>query len=127
MRSPRIQVCYGAWHAGCYRQKDEDNFPVLQAKDLDDSILELDDLKDDDPDRFRTARAGDYLMCPFQCDECHFVNIHGTASRRGGDVKDVLCMLVLRRAIFDSFWGREREQPWMRVEEKLPDTSKLRA
>jgi hypothetical protein len=80
---------------------------VFQAKDLDDSILESDDLKDDDPDRFRTARAGDHLMCPFQCDECHFVNIHGTASRRG-DVKDILCMLVLRRAILDSFWGRER-------------------
>jgi hypothetical protein len=55
----------------------------------------------------RTVIAGDHLMCPFQCDECHFVNIHGRASRRG-DVKDCLCLLVLRRAILDSFWGRER-------------------
>jgi hypothetical protein len=84
----------------------EDNFPVLQAKDLDDSILEGTDLSDDDPDRFKVARAGDHLMCPFQCDECHFIKIHGTASRRG-DVKDALCLLVLRRAILDSFWGRE--------------------
>jgi hypothetical protein len=79
---------------------------VLQAKDLDDSILESDDLKDDDPDRFRLVRAGDHLMCPFQCDECYFVNIHGTPSQ-DGDVKDFLCLLVLRRAILDSFWGRE--------------------
>jgi hypothetical protein len=99
-------ACYGAWHAACYRQKREDNFPVLQAKDLDDSILEGTDLTDDDPDRFRVARAADHLMCPFQCDKYHFVNIHGTNSR-AGDLKDKLCLLALRRAILDSFWGRE--------------------
>jgi hypothetical protein len=106
VRSPMIPICYGAWHAGCYEQKEEDRFPVLRAKDLDDSIMEDVDLLDDDPHRFRRARAGDHMMCPFQCDECHFMNIHGTNSR-ADDPKDKLCLLGIRRAILDSFWARE--------------------
>jgi hypothetical protein len=105
-RSPTTPICDGAWHAECYRQKDEDNFPVLQAKDLDNSILEIEDLAADDPDRFRVARAVDHMMYPFQCDECHFVNLHCTSSR-ASDLKDGLCLLALRRAILNSFWARE--------------------
>jgi hypothetical protein len=26
-------------------------------------------------DRFRVGRDGDHLLCPFQCDLCHFQNI----------------------------------------------------
>jgi hypothetical protein len=80
---------------------------VLRAKDLDDSILDLDDLDDDDPDRFRVARDGDHLMCPFQCDECHFWNVHKVQSNEAGDPKDRLFLLAVRRAILDSFWARE--------------------
>lgn len=29
-----------------------------------------------DPDRFQVGREGDHAMCPFQCDECMFVNIN---------------------------------------------------
>jgi hypothetical protein len=39
--------------------------PCLRAKDPDDSILDPEDLEDDDPDRFRVARGGDHMMCPF--------------------------------------------------------------
>jgi hypothetical protein len=45
-------------------------------------------------------------MCPFQCDECHFVNVHGMGSN-AEDPKDRLCLLGFRRAILDSFWARE--------------------
>jgi hypothetical protein len=34
---------------------------VLRAKDLDDSILDDDDLEDDNPDRFRAARGGGHI------------------------------------------------------------------
>jgi hypothetical protein len=85
---------------------EEDRFPVLKAKDLDDSIMDDEDLMDDDPHRFRRARAGDHMMCPFQCDECHFINIYGMSSR-ADDPKDKLCLLGIRRAILDSFWARE--------------------
>jgi hypothetical protein len=30
-----------------------------------------------EPGRFMTARAGDHLMTPFQCELCHFRNIMG--------------------------------------------------
>jgi endogenous inhibitor of DNA gyrase (YacG/DUF329 family) len=79
-RCQSIPICYGAWYAGCYKQKAEDRFPVLRAKDLDDSVLDDDDLVDDNPDRFRVARGGDHMMRPFQCDECQIVNIHGTVA-----------------------------------------------
>ena len=57
-RSPEIPVCFGAWHAGCYKQLETDRFPVLQTKDLDDSIMDAADLVDEDPRRFKEAREG---------------------------------------------------------------------
>jgi hypothetical protein len=27
--------------------------------------------------RFKSGRNGDHLLCPFQCDLCHFRNIQG--------------------------------------------------
>jgi hypothetical protein len=45
-------------------------------------------------------------MGSFQCDECHFMNIHGTGSNTG-DPKDRLCLLGIQRAILDSFGARE--------------------
>jgi hypothetical protein len=48
---------------------------VLQACDLEESLLGPEELEEEDPNRFRTARDGDHLMCPFQCDDCHFYNI----------------------------------------------------
>jgi hypothetical protein len=106
-RCPMIPICYGAWHAKCYVQREEDRFPVLLAKDLDDSILDEGDQGDDDPDRFRTAREGDHMMCPFQCDTYHFVNIHKVLPDWMNNIKDKLCLLAIRMAILDSLWARE--------------------
>jgi hypothetical protein len=68
-------VCRGAWHGLCYKQDPRDRFPVLQACDLEESLLGPDELEEDDPNRFKAARDGDHLMCPFQCNDCHFLNI----------------------------------------------------
>jgi hypothetical protein len=36
-RGAGIPICKGAWHGKCYRQAENDAFPVLEAEDLDDS------------------------------------------------------------------------------------------
>jgi hypothetical protein len=56
----------GAWHGKFYRQAENDAFPVLEADDLDDSMLTAVDLALDNPERFKLARDGNHLMCPFQ-------------------------------------------------------------
>jgi hypothetical protein len=59
-----------------------------------------------DEDRFKTARNGDHLLCPFQCDLCHFRNIQ----RRNpvpGLPKEKLLLQCIRRASIDAFWSRE--------------------
>lgn len=98
-------VCDGAWHGSCYRQSEADRFPVLQTSDLEDSFLGPESLEEDDPERFRRARDGDHLMCPFQCDGCHFYNIQ--QRRPGTRVQDEVLMMCIRRANLDAFWSRE--------------------
>jgi hypothetical protein len=63
--------------------------------------------EDDDPGRFKEGREGDHLLCTFQCDGCHFLNIQ----HRLADVErpaDELLLMCIRRASLDAFWSRER-------------------
>lgn len=56
--------------------------------------------------RFKQARAGDFLMTPFQCDVCHFRNIQG----RNPDAtteEDVLLMDTIRHVNINALWSRE--------------------
>jgi hypothetical protein len=53
-----------------------------------------------------TARAGDHLMCPFQCELCHFRNVEGTDPRAGHEGHSFL-LLCMRRANIDAFWARK--------------------
>jgi hypothetical protein len=55
--------------------------------------------------KFRTARPGDCLMCPFQCDWCHFANLKGRAPTPTEEGKPL--MVAIRRANLDAFWARE--------------------
>lgn len=100
-------MCSGAWHAKCYRQFEHDPFPVLNANDLDDAMVDPDDFtEDDDQYRFQEARDGDHFMTAFQCDQCHFYNLRG---RLPIDTEqDKLLQLCICRALLDSFWSRER-------------------
>jgi hypothetical protein len=88
-------------------QHQKDAFPVLAIADLDESLLDKNLLEDDDPLRFKEAREGDHLVCLFQCDECHFINMKGRRSKLG-NMFDVLVLLCIRRAVLDSLWARER-------------------
>jgi hypothetical protein len=98
-------ICEGAWHGPCYCQFDNDPFPVLQATDLDESFLGEEGLEEDDPNWFKCGRDGYHLMCPFQCDLCHFRNIQGR--RPGAKVQDNVLLMCIRRANLDAFWSRE--------------------
>jgi hypothetical protein len=100
-------MCESAWHGSCFIQHKCDNFPVLQARDLDDSLVDESVLEDDDPKRFKEGREGDHLMTPFQCPECHFFNIKKRLPLEGNHV-DELALLCIQRAILDSLWARER-------------------
>ena len=99
-----LPVCKGAWCAGCFKQDERDAFPVLSASDLDD-FIEDEELVEEEPNRFKTARDGDHLLTPFQCDCCHFVNIH--MKLPSSSKKDQNLLLHIRQAILDSFWSRE--------------------
>ncbi|KAL7575471.1 hypothetical protein ACA910_007368 [Epithemia clementina (nom. ined.)] len=61
----------------------------------------------DDPQRFKESRAGDSLMCPFQCDLCSFYNIWGRYPDEARFDKDWLLLLCIRQANLDAFWARE--------------------
>ena len=106
-RSGAREPCRGAWHPKCYKKDPADGFPVLGARDLEDTIIEEQDFEDDDPFRFAEACAGDHLMCPFQCDHCTFWNLRGRKPIET-DTKDKFTMVCIRRVILDSFWARER-------------------
>jgi hypothetical protein len=102
-----VGACKGAWHAHCYQQLALDNFPVLATVDLEQSIVNDEAMEEEDPMRFREARDGDHLMCPFQCDDCQFWN----RCRRAPipkNIYDTLRLVCIRRAILDAFWARER-------------------
>jgi hypothetical protein len=59
-----------------------------------------------DVGRYMTARNGDHLVCPFQCDLCHFRNIK-KRNPLNGDHLDRTLLVAIRRCNLDSVWGRE--------------------
>jgi hypothetical protein len=69
--------------------------------------MDPDDLVDEDPTRYQEARDGDHLICPFQCDLCHFTNIHHSLPDSVSS-SDNLCLMAIRRANLDALWARER-------------------
>ena len=54
---------------------------------------------------FVTAREGDHLLCPFQCDVCHFINMKDREPNME-NAQDVFTMRCIRRANLDAFWSR---------------------
>jgi hypothetical protein len=51
------------------------------------------------------GRNGDNLVCPFQCDLCHFRNIKKRDPFASG-LKDLSLLCGIRRANLDAFWTR---------------------
>ena len=62
----------------------------------------------DDAGRFSTARNGDDLMCPFECDNCVFGKLYDHEPNVIGSSQDAFAMACIRRVILDAFWSRAR-------------------
>ena len=88
-----------AWHGSCYKRRIGDDYPIVKLEEMEG----IPDPEEDD--KFRHGRNGDHLMCPFQCDLCHFRNIQ-LRDPSGEGRQDRNMMIAIRRANLDAFWGR---------------------
>jgi hypothetical protein len=79
----------------------------LCLKEEKDEQSALEEEEEQDYQDFCFARAGDHLICPFQCNLCHFRNVTG-ADPNKGMVGDVLLLVDIRRANLDAFWARRK-------------------
>lgn len=61
-----------------------------------------------DVGRFTSARNGDDLMVPFECDMCVFGKLFDHEPDIVGSEKDAFAMHCIRRVILDAFWSRAR-------------------
>ena len=100
--------CDSAWHGFCFKCHPDDKFPVAGVKSLNNRLDE-----DDYPElsskagEYNTARDGDSLMTPFQCVNCHFMNLKKRLPIEGHS-GDRLLEICIRRATLDSFWSRAK-------------------
>jgi len=59
-----------------------------------------------DEDRFLSARSGDFLHFPFQCDLCWFRNLKFRSPSENSEA-DKLLLMYIRRVNLDGMWSRE--------------------
>jgi hypothetical protein len=78
-----------------------DMYPVATwvTEDGETVVMHLQDV------RCMEGRNGENLVCPFQCDLCHFRNIK-KRDPFAGDLKDLSLLCGIRRAKLDAFWAR---------------------
>jgi len=97
-----LTPCRQAWCGSCYVAQDKNEFPIALPMD-EDGVVTQDpkELK-----RYISARNGDGLITPFQCDWCHFENLTG---RRPSSIdgQDQFLLKSIRRAQLDAFWATE--------------------
>lgn len=77
------------------------NFEVKEPQDFDGTTL----AGPEDKGRFVEARAGDHIICPFQCDLCHIRNLKGRDPR---GIQDEATAALIRQANLDAFWSRAK-------------------
>ena len=81
-----------------------DSFYVQKTLDEEED-LETEEVLSD---RFQVGRPGDHLMgIPFECDLCHFRNLNGRDPCKRS-AKDAYTLVLIRRAMLDACWSRER-------------------
>jgi hypothetical protein len=80
--------------------------PIAEADD-EDRILSGWTPQRSDFGRFTSARNGDNLMVPFECDFCVFGKLFDRAPDMANN-KDGFAMGCIRRVILDAFWSRAR-------------------
>ena len=90
--------------ASCYVDERRLQFPINREACNDPVKFKR---KKGDPIRWLAARDGDWLLAPFQCDVCWFINLFGRKPNRNL-LSDVNELAYIRRVNLDVFWSRER-------------------
>jgi hypothetical protein len=96
-----FQPCRRAYCAGCFSAHKLDTFETAVPRDFNGASL----AEVEDELRFRQARPGDHLCCPFQCPNCQSQNIRG-CDIDDEDVEDMAFESLCTRATLDAFWAR---------------------
>jgi hypothetical protein len=97
-----LPICRNAWCAACYKELEILKFP-RQLPENDEGFLWK---KKRDEGRFLTARKGDMLCAPFQCDFCWFENLKGRCFDER-KAEDRLNLGLIRRVNLDVMWDKE--------------------
>jgi hypothetical protein len=63
--------------------------------------------KEDWTEEYLTARSGDHLLTPFQCQLCHFRNCYWRNPRED-NMQDEWTLTCMTRANIDAFWSRRK-------------------
>jgi len=87
----------------CYQDDQSLGFQVYRAL-IDESTVYR--RKKEKEFQYLRARAGDWAITPFQCEQCWFVNLHNRLPLLDSPA-DKSAMRVIRRANIDMFWSRE--------------------
>ena len=102
--------CKNAWCEDCYTSPKHPNFPImnqmLREKLMEESdrlVSSWDPLLQDESE-YLTARNGDHLMAPFECDFCIFSKLKHRSPLEH-NTQDTLLLAMIRRANLDLFWS----------------------
>jgi hypothetical protein len=93
------KACKSVWCGTCYTPPE--NVKFYKHEIVDEGGFHWVRIKD--MNRHCSARDGDNLVTPFQCDTCVFRNLQG----RNPSSHDQLLLECIRQANLDALWGRE--------------------
>jgi hypothetical protein len=100
------------WCGKCYTSNKEVDFVVNGlvpegGNEVDENRLEaVWNTRRQAKNEFHSARNGDHLMVPFECDYCIFAKLRGSGEGAVNTDKDALLLACIRRANLDAFWSR---------------------
>jgi hypothetical protein len=95
-----LPECQNAWCVTCYSILPGDGFLIYHETNEGGSDMTASGEESD----YLSARPGDHLFCPFECDVCTFFRL----KRRHADPNsrtDALLQIYIRRANLDAFWS----------------------
>jgi hypothetical protein len=91
------------WCGKCYTSDPDVSFYIKRAVDDEGVVWK----RRKETEHFASARNGDHVSCPFQCDLCIF-RLLRKAEPDYQSASDRLLLACIRRANLDAFWSREK-------------------
>ncbi len=106
--------CRRMWCGECYISNPEFDFHIheleskaaINGNDGGDLLENPWREAEIDNNPLRSARDGDHLMAPFECDDCVFLKLRKCRPNLAYS-RDRLLLACIRRANLDVFWSRE--------------------